>query len=150
MRGKSWINVKIKLITHLCCLFSAILGSPSLYYCNSKCYFSYSEAYWQKQPPEVSYKKVVLTNFSKFTGKQLCQSLFFKRLYYRFFPVNFLKFVGPLHLQNTFGPQLAQRRCENDFTTSLLTLSQRCGMVENECCTNVSFQRCDNVALQRC
>ena len=72
-------------------------------YCNSKCYFSNSEAYWQKQPPEVFYKKVVLTNFSKFTGKHLCQSLFFKRLYYRFFPVNFPKFVGPLYLQNTVG-----------------------------------------------
>ena len=72
-------------------------------YCNSKCYFSNSEAYWQKQPPEVFYKKVVLTNFSKFTGKHLCQSLFFKRLYYRFFPVNFPKYAGPLYLQNTFG-----------------------------------------------
>ena len=35
-------------------------------------------------------------------------------------------------------------------TTSLLTLSQRCGTVENESCTDVSFRRCDNVALQRC
>ena len=57
----------------------------------------------QKQPSEVFYKKVVLTNFSKFTGKHLCQSLFFKRLYYRFFPVNFPKYAGPLYLQNTFG-----------------------------------------------
>ena len=87
----------------LCCLFSAILGSPSFYYCNSKCYFSYLEAYWQKQSPEVFYKKDVLTNFSKLTGKQLYQSLFFKRLYYRFFPVNFPKYAGPLYLQNTFG-----------------------------------------------
>ena len=72
-------------------------------YCNSNFYFSNSEAYWQKQPPEVIYKRVVLTNFSKFTGKHLCQSLFFKRLYYRFFPVNFPKYAGPLYLQNTFG-----------------------------------------------
>ena len=50
----------------------------------------------------------VLTNFSKFTGKHLCQSLFFKRLYYRFFLVNFPKFVGALFLQNTFGPLLLQ------------------------------------------
>ena len=28
--------------------------------------------------------------------------------------------------------QLAQRRCDNVVTTSLLTLSQRCGTVENE------------------
>ena len=29
--------------------------------------------------------------------------LFFKRLYCRFFPVNFPKFLGPLYLQNTVG-----------------------------------------------
>ena len=46
--------------------------------------------------------------------------------------------------------QLAQRRCDNVVTTSLLTLSQRCGTVENESCADVSFRRCDNVALQRC
>ena len=71
-------------------------------YGNSKCYFSSWETNWQKQPPEVFYKKDVLTNFWTFTGKHLCQSLFFKRLYYRFFPVNFPNFVGPLFLQNTF------------------------------------------------
>ena len=32
---------------------------------------------WQKQPPEVFCKKGVLRNFAKFTGKHLCQSLFF-------------------------------------------------------------------------
>ena len=55
---------------------------------------------------EVFCKKVVLTNFTKFTGKQLCQSLFFnkvadlrpatilkKRLWRRFFRVNFMKFL---------------------------------------------------------
>ena len=72
-------------------------------YCNSNCYFSSSEAYWQNQPLEVLYKKGVLTNFSKFTRKQLCESVFFKRLHYRFFPENFPKFVRPLFLQNTFG-----------------------------------------------
>ena len=72
-------------------------------YCNSKCHFSSSVAYWQKQPPDVFYKKGVLTNFSKFTGKHLCQGLFFKRFYYRFFPMNFPKFAGPLFFQNTFG-----------------------------------------------
>ena len=46
--------------------------------------------------------------------------------------------------------QLAQRRCDSVVTTSLLTLSQRCGTVENASCTDVSFRRCDNVALQRC
>ena len=33
----------------------------------------------QKQPPEVFYKKGVLKYFTKFTGKHLCQSFFFKR-----------------------------------------------------------------------
>ena len=64
------------------------------------------EAYWQKQPQQVFYKKRFLTNFSKFTGKHLCHSLFFKTLYYGFFPVNFLKCAGPLYLQSTFGQLL--------------------------------------------
>ena len=32
---------------------------------------------FQKPPPEVLYKKGVLSNFAKFTGKHLCQGLFF-------------------------------------------------------------------------
>ena len=56
-------------------------------------------------------KKSVLTNFAKFTGKHLYQSLFFnkvadlrpatllrKRPWYRFFPVNFAKFLRTLFL----------------------------------------------------
>ena len=55
---------------------------------------------------EVFCKKGVLRNFAKFTGKHLCQSLFFnkvaglrpatllkKRLWHRCFPVNFAKFL---------------------------------------------------------
>ena len=55
--------------------------------------------------PDVFYKKGALRNFAKFTGKHLCQSLFFnkvaglrpatllkKRLWHRRFPVNFTKF----------------------------------------------------------
>ena len=61
-----------------------------------------------------SVKKGVLTNFAKFTGKDLCQSLFFnkiagrrpatflkKRLWHRCFPVNFAKFLRTSFLQNT-------------------------------------------------
>ena len=33
-----------------------------------------------KQPPEVFCEKVVLRNFAKFTGKHLCQSLFFNNV----------------------------------------------------------------------
>ena len=50
-----------------------------------------------------SIKKVFL-QISQNSQENTCASnLFFKRLYYRFFPVNFLKFVGPLFLQSTFG-----------------------------------------------
>ena len=34
----------------------------------------------QKQLPEVFYEKVVLVNFAKFTGKHLCQNLFFNKV----------------------------------------------------------------------
>ena len=56
--------------------------------------------------PEVLCKKGVLRSFTKFTGKHLCQSLFFnkvaglrpatllkKRLWHKCFPVNFVKFL---------------------------------------------------------
>ena len=133
---KQWglilINGKINLITHLCCLFGTILGSLSqemLYchlYCNSKGYFSSSEAYWQKQPPAVFYKKGVLTNFSKFTGKHLCQSLFFKRLYYRFFPVNFPKFVGPLFFtKHLWATASAIRTMSNIYNNFFVGIASR-------------------------
>ena len=34
----------------------------------------------QKQPPEVSMKKETFENFTKFTSKHLCQSLFFNKV----------------------------------------------------------------------
>ena len=72
----------------------------------------------QKQTslPEVFYKKGVLRNFAKFTGKHLYASLFFnkvaglrpvtllkERVWHRCFPVNFAKFLEHLFLQNTSG-----------------------------------------------
>ena len=63
-----------------------------------------------------STRKGVLRNFTKFTGKDLCQSLFFnkatdlrsatllkKKFWHRCFPVNFAKFLRTLFLQNTPG-----------------------------------------------
>ena len=61
-----------------------------------------------------SVKKGVLKNFTKFTGKHLCQSLFFnkvaglrpatllkKRLWHRCFPVNFVKFLRtPFYIEH--------------------------------------------------
>ena len=61
-----------------------------------------------------SVREVVLRNFTKFTRKHLCHSLFFnkvaglrpatllkKRLQYRCFPVNFVKFLRTPFLQKT-------------------------------------------------
>ena len=67
----------------------------------------------QKQPPEVFCEKVVFKNFAMFTGKHLCQSLFFnkvtvpssaallkKRPLHRCFRVNIVKFLRMLILKN--------------------------------------------------
>ena len=65
--------------------------------------------------PEVFHKKAVLRNFAKFTGKYLCQRLFFntvagqarpatlikKSLWHRCFPVNFAKFLRTPFLQKS-------------------------------------------------
>ena len=66
-----------------------------------------------------SVKKGVLRNITKFTGKDLCQRLFFnkvaglrpatlleKSLWHRCFPVNFVKFLRTFFLQNTSGQLL--------------------------------------------
>ena len=68
-----------------------------------------------------SIKKGVRKIFAKFTGKHLCQSLFFhkvaglrpatvsiKRLWHRWFPVNFAKFLRTSFLQSTSGRLLQQ------------------------------------------
>ena len=67
-------------------------------------------------PVRCSVKKGVLWSFAEFTGKQLCQSLFFskvagvrpltlfkKRLWHRCYPVNFAKFLRTPFLQNSSG-----------------------------------------------
>ena len=66
--------------------------------------------------PEVFCKKGDLRNLAKFTGKHLCQSLFFnkvaglrpatllkKRLWRRYFPVNFVEFLKTLFSKNNSG-----------------------------------------------
>ena len=65
----------------------------------------------QKQPPVVLYKKGVLKNFAKLTGKHLCQTLFFnkvttlfkKRLWHRCFPVTFAKSLRTPFLRSNSG-----------------------------------------------
>ena len=51
----------------------------------------------QKQPPEVFCKKGVLRNLAKFTGKHLCQSLFFNKV------AGVAKFLRKPFSQNTSG-----------------------------------------------
>ena len=55
----------------------------------------------------------VLKNFTKFTGKHLCRSLFFNKvagIRHRCFPVNFAKFVRTPFLQNTSGLLLLNKK----------------------------------------
>ena len=72
------------------------------------------------KPPEVFYKKGVLKNFAKFTGKHLCQSLFFnkvaslrpttslkKRLWHWCLPVNITKCLRTPILKNIYERLLA-------------------------------------------
>ena len=54
-----------------------------------------------------SIKTGVLKKFSKFTGKHLRgATLLKKRLWHRYFPVNFAKFPRMPYLQDTSGPLL--------------------------------------------
>ena len=46
--------------------------------------------------------------------------------------------------------QLAQWRRDNVVTTPWLTLSQRCGTIENQSCGDVGLRRCDNVTVWLC
>ena len=76
-----------------------------------------------------SVRKAVLRNFTKFTGKQLCQRLFFykvggglrlatllkNRLWHRCFPVNFAKLLQTTFLQNTSGRLLTDANLKNLF-----------------------------------
>ena len=74
------------------------------------------KTFYRSSHQRCSMKKGVPRNFTKFTGKHLCQSLFFnkvaglrpatllkKRLWHRCFPVNFPKFLRTPFLQNTSG-----------------------------------------------
>ena len=70
----------------------------------------------KEQPLEMFCKKYFLRNFAEFTGKHLCQSLFFnkvsslrsgtlikKRVWHWCFPVKFAKILRTLLWQNTSG-----------------------------------------------
>ena len=77
------------------------------FYCKRASYkilsYIWLNVYLQKHLPEVF---CFPRNFTKFTGKHLCQSLFFnkvakKRLWHRCFPVIFVKFLRTPFLQTT-------------------------------------------------
>ena len=83
-------------------------------------FFSQSGSY-RSSHGRCSVKKGVPRNFAKFTGKQLCRRLFFnkvaglgfatlltKNFWYRFFPVNFAKFLRTPFIQNTSGRLLLE------------------------------------------
>ena len=101
---------------------------------------------FQKQSPEVFYKKNVLRNFTKFAGKHLCQSLFInkvaglrpatllkKRLWYRCFPVNFVKLLRTPFLQNTSGRLLLCFEHAQIFHISHFTYHLRYYMIIDYC-----------------
>ena len=84
-----------------------------------------------------SMKKGVLKNFVNFTGKHMCQSLFFnkvaglrpaallkKRLRHRWFPVNFAEFLITTFLQNTSGRLLLSFRITWQIFTLILTVTR--------------------------
>ena len=86
--------------------------------------------YWissRSSRPEVFCQKGVLQNFSKFTGKYLCQTLFFnkvtglrpatvlkKRLWHRCFPLNFEKILRTLFFVEHLRRRLLKVREMNE------------------------------------
>ena len=76
-----------------------------------------------KQPPEVFYEKGVLRNFTKFTGKPLCQSrpatLLKKRLWHRCFLGNFAKCLRTPFSQNTSGRLILKLQCNKRARTQI-------------------------------
>ena len=84
---------------------------------------------------EVFCKKGVLTNFTKLTGKQLCQSLFFheveglrsatllkKRLWHSCFPVNFAKFLRIPFVTEHLMWQLLEEQTSTRYSYLILYL----------------------------
>ena len=65
---------------------------------------NYFNTIFKSSRAEVLCKNCVFRNFAKFTGKHLCQSLFFNKVagfWFQVFPVNFAKFLRTLFLTNT-------------------------------------------------
>ena len=105
-------------------------------FCKSRTAISKSAKFWynhqftdRSSHQRCSVKKGVLRNFAKFTGRHLCQSLFFikvaglrpatllkKRLWRRNFPVSFAKFLRtPLFIEHLLGFLLKQNDWSGDL-----------------------------------
>ena len=95
-------------------IFGNIVETLTVYHVHI--YLIFSTFIFRSSHQRCAVRKCVLRNFKKFTGKHLCQSLFFnkvaglspanllkKRLWHRCFSLNFLKFLRTPFLQNTSG-----------------------------------------------
>ena len=87
-----------------------------------------NKARYRSSHQKCSMKKGVLRNFTKFTGKHLCQSLFFnkvallkKGLWHRCFLVNFVKALRTPFSQNTSGRLLLKITRNNCFYQGIET-----------------------------
>ena len=71
----------------------------------------------------ILWKKGVLKDFAKFTGKHLCQSrpatLLKKRLWHMCFPGNFAKFLRTPFSQNTSGRLIPKLQCNKRARTQI-------------------------------
>ena len=85
--------------------------------------FSKSWTVYRNNHSQMFFKTGVFKGFAKFTGKRLCQSLFFnkvagpkasfkKRLWSRCFLVSFVKYLRTLFKQNTSGVRKKNKEAE--------------------------------------
>ena len=122
------VNRQESFLTYFCQTSDNLLHGETIWVMVSPCFLEKNRSSHQRCPV----RKGVLRNFAKFTGKQLCKSLFFnkvaglspatllkKRLLHRCFPVNFVKFLGISFLQNTSGRLLLKRTLSGNFLLML-------------------------------
>ena len=99
-----------------------------------------------------SVRKAVLGNFAKFTGKHLCQSLFFnkvlgwpatllkRRLWNRCFSVNFEKFLRTSFLQSTSGRLLLRLLVSNIHVLQYAVLPTDINILTNHIISSTSLK----------
>ena len=117
-----------KLLIKIANFLASVLSSKLWFSSPSFCFAGFADCFvtslftflsvilFRSSHQRYSLKKGVFRNFVKFTGKHLSQSLIFnkvaglrpaillkKRLWRRYFPVNFVKFLRTTFCQNTSG-----------------------------------------------